>query len=61
MISVYTHVLVVLEDGETSQLSRGPLQVCHELSGLLGIEGLGNGLESGSEDEGDGSEEFHDN
>jgi len=54
-----THVSVILEDVETSHLSRGILQICHELGGLDGIGGLGNGLESGSEDEGDSSEELH--
>ena len=54
-----THISVILEDVETSHLSRCPLQISHERGGLGGIGGLSDSLESGSEDERDSSGELH--
>jgi len=52
-------VLVIRENIKTSHLGRGLLQICHEIGGLGSISGLSDGLESGSEDERDSSEEPH--
>jgi len=54
-----THIFVILEDVETSHLSRCPLQISHERSGLGGIGDLSDSLESGSEDDRDGGDELH--
>ena len=54
-----THIFVILKNVETSDLSRGLLQICHELGGLGSISDLSGGVESGSEDERDSSEELH--
>ena len=54
-----THISVILEDVETSHLSRCPLQISHESGGLGGIGGLSDSLESGSKDERDSSDELH--
>lgn len=41
-------------------MSRGPLQIPHEVRGFGSVGGLGKSLESSSEYENDGSGELHD-
>jgi len=58
-IEIKEEIFVVLEDVETSDLSRCPLQISHERSGLGGIGDLSDSLESGSEDDRDSGDELH--
>jgi len=52
-------IVVVLEDIEASDLSRCPLQIRHEIGCRGSVCGLGDGLESGSENERDSYGELH--
>jgi hypothetical protein len=55
-----THIFVVLENVEASDLGRCPLQVRHEVGGFDGVCGLSDSLENSSEDERDSGGELHD-
>lgn len=58
---MFTYVSVVAEDVESSNLSRGPLQVRQNLESFGGICDLGESLEGGSQDEStDESGKLHD-
>ena len=59
-IAIGSHIFIVLEDVQTSDLSGCPLQICHEVGSFGGVGGLSDSLENSSEDERDGSGEFHD-
>jgi len=58
---VFTYIPVVAEDVESSNLSRGPLQIRQDFKGFSSVGNLGKCLEGGSEDEStDESRKLHD-